>query len=84
MTNRSRQDGAHQTLWILAVSLLCCGGLALLVLLSGAGLTGIGMVQGSFWLLIIGFVVVAAGLAWRAWRRRARSQDRSSRSSKHP
>ena len=70
IASQTRPDDGRQTLGIFALHLVCCGGAALLLLLSGAGLTGIGIVQGSFWLLIIGFVVVAVGLAWRARRRR--------------
>ena len=74
-----RPDDVRQTLWALVLLLVCCGAVALLLLLSGAGLAGVGIVRGSVWLLIIGLVVVAVALAWRARRRRLGGHSRHER-----
>lgn len=68
MDNR---DGSSSAIWLLIPHLICCGGAALLLLVGGAGIAGAGLIRASFWLLILGVVVVGVGLIWR--RRGTRS-----------
>lgn len=66
------RNGSSSAIWLLPIlHLVCCGGAALFLLVGGAGIAGAGAVRASFWLLILGFVVVAIGLLWRR-RRSAR------------
>lgn len=57
---------------VLVVHLICCGGTALLFLVGGGGLLGLGVAQGSVLLLAVGVVAVGVGAYWRAYRRRER------------
>lgn len=66
-------DGNRAALWLIVPHLICCGGAALLLLVSGAGLAGVGVVRASFWLLVLGFVVIGAALMWK--RRRQGASD---------
>lgn len=64
-----KQHNANSgALWLVLVAhLVCCGGVALLLMIGGAGV-GVGLVRASYWLLIVGVVVVAIGLVWRRRR----------------
>lgn len=64
---RSRHDNSVAAWWLL-IPVICCVGLALVLLAAGAGLAGAGIVRASTWLLIAGLVVIVIALAW--WRTR--------------
>ncbi len=55
-------------LWLIVPHLICCGGAALLLFVSGAGIAGVGVVRASFWLLVLGLVVVGVAVLWRQTR----------------
>lgn len=61
-----RQTSA--AIWLIVVSVICCGGTALLALVGGTSLVGVGLVRASIWLLIAGFAIIAAALFWRSQR----------------
>lgn len=63
-------DGGNAMWLMLVPHLICCGGAAVLLLVSGAGIAGAGVVRASFGLLILGFIVFAVALVWRGRRSR--------------
>lgn len=69
----SRNESNQTAPWLLLLPVICCAGLALVLLAGGAGLAGAGIWQASTWLVIAGVVVIAIALAW--WRTRV-TRDR--------
>jgi hypothetical protein len=62
----SRRDN-NAAAWLL-LPVICCAGLALVLLAGGTGLAGAGIVRESAWPLIAGVVVITIALVW--WRMR--------------
>lgn len=61
-----QRDGA--AIWALLIPVICCGGLALWLLIAGTGIAGAGALGASTWLLILGLAVVVISVFW--WTRR--------------
>lgn len=74
MSNGHSQTNRGPSLWWMLLHLVCCGGAAAILLVSGAGLAGAGVVRASFWLLIVGFAVIGVAVMLR-YRRRSRRVD---------
>ncbi len=54
---------------LLLPHLVCCGGVALLSVLGGAGLVATGVGQASFWLVVAGLIVALIAGVWIVRRR---------------